>query len=40
MSTEQILEAASYLAWAAGFAILGIGLAIAEVRYRRWARRH
>jgi hypothetical protein len=40
MSSEQILEAVSYLAWASGFIILGIGLAFAVVSYRRWTNRH
>ena len=38
MSGEQLLEAASYLMWAGGFAVLGIALGAAVVRYRRWAR--
>lgn len=40
MSSEQILEAVSYLAWASGFVILAIGLAFAVVSYRRWASQH
>jgi hypothetical protein len=40
MSSEQILETVSYLAWASGFLILGIGLAVAAVSYRRWANHH
>jgi hypothetical protein len=40
MSSEQILEAVSYIAWASGFLILGVGLALAVVSYRRWANSH
>ena len=39
MSAEHILQNVTHLVWASGPVILAIGLAIATVSHRRWAKR-